>query len=453
MSALKRKRDPSGTASPVIHPDGQSSTMRASLETSLSELRATTARLESLLSTLPSTSQPRVALGEVLAPAQPLVPSPRASAETAGSTKSCASCSQLQSQLDTLRAQAKDHEREREAWRAFKSWWLASLERRERRRSQKRARPSSSSTGELRAKEGAPGSKRTRGQDGKRNEEERGGEGEGERLRTVLGTLDTETRRVWCEAGIIDSIEGASRELEESEVALPLHAMPSVAAVGKTGGTSNEDVDGTRSNIMAGEAREGEARRDASVVDATASADAIRASRIDAANRSNGTASPRKGHIATLPSTSTTARTPITRPNGTCSSHSASSSTASRPTPTTTRTPSTNSRTRPNAPPLAAHIDDHPIRNPHHRRTLLSSDCPDCSLFYSHLNAATSTGQGDAERAACSRHRSTFARAETPEGYWNIGFPDTQEAERVNEVARRGRGGGGGSGTAGGRDG
>ncbi|KAF8623257.1 hypothetical protein AX17_007503 [Amanita inopinata Kibby_2008] len=35
-----------------------------------------------------------------------------------------------------------------------------------------------------------------------------------------------------------------------------------------------------------------------------------------------------------------------------------------------------------------------------------------------------------------SRHRHHWARANTPPGYWNIGFPDTQEVENINEKAK-----------------
>ncbi|RPD61556.1 hypothetical protein L226DRAFT_485405 [Lentinus tigrinus ALCF2SS1-7] len=36
-----------------------------------------------------------------------------------------------------------------------------------------------------------------------------------------------------------------------------------------------------------------------------------------------------------------------------------------------------------------------------------------------------------------SRHRQHWARGETPPGYWNIGFPDTQEVEAMNAEAQR----------------
>ena len=38
-------------------------------------------------------------------------------------------------------------------------------------------------------------------------------------------------------------------------------------------------------------------------------------------------------------------------------------------------------------------------------------------------------------KKAISRHRHTWARGNTPPGYWNIGFPDTQEVGDINERA------------------
>ncbi|KAF8960813.1 DNA repair protein endonuclease SAE2/CtIP C-terminus-domain-containing protein [Flammula alnicola] len=42
----------------------------------------------------------------------------------------------------------------------------------------------------------------------------------------------------------------------------------------------------------------------------------------------------------------------------------------------------------------------------------------------------------DSHKKAISRHRHTWARAPTPPGYWNIGFPDTQEVGDINEKAK-----------------
>lgn len=40
-----------------------------------------------------------------------------------------------------------------------------------------------------------------------------------------------------------------------------------------------------------------------------------------------------------------------------------------------------------------------------------------------------------AHRQAVSRHRAQWERAPTPPGYWEIGFPDTQAVEKINEKA------------------
>ncbi len=40
-------------------------------------------------------------------------------------------------------------------------------------------------------------------------------------------------------------------------------------------------------------------------------------------------------------------------------------------------------------------------------------------------------------KQAISRHRQHWARAKTPPGYWNIGFPDTQEVAAMNAEAAR----------------
>jgi hypothetical protein len=37
---------------------------------------------------------------------------------------------------------------------------------------------------------------------------------------------------------------------------------------------------------------------------------------------------------------------------------------------------------------------------------------------------------------AISRHRHQWERAPTPPGYWNIGFPSTQEALEINKKAK-----------------
>ncbi|GLB40862.1 putative DNA repair protein endonuclease SAE2/CtIP C-terminus [Lyophyllum shimeji] len=63
-----------------------------------------------------------------------------------------------------------------------------------------------------------------------------------------------------------------------------------------------------------------------------------------------------------------------------------------------------------------------------------------CTRHQQHLSASTGDDTHQSEiashRQAISRHRHHWERAKTPPGYRNIGFPDTQEAEDINERAR-----------------
>ncbi|KAJ4479201.1 hypothetical protein J3R30DRAFT_2730972 [Lentinula aciculospora] len=49
---------------------------------------------------------------------------------------------------------------------------------------------------------------------------------------------------------------------------------------------------------------------------------------------------------------------------------------------------------------------------------------------------STSTSAIAAHKQGISRHRAAWARGNTPPAYWDIGFPDTQIAEEINERAR-----------------
>ncbi|EEB87232.1 hypothetical protein MPER_15504, partial [Moniliophthora perniciosa FA553] len=42
----------------------------------------------------------------------------------------------------------------------------------------------------------------------------------------------------------------------------------------------------------------------------------------------------------------------------------------------------------------------------------------------------------DLHKQAISRHRVRWARGQTPPGYWDIGFPSTQEAVDINQKAK-----------------
>ncbi|KAJ6625867.1 DNA repair protein endonuclease SAE2/CtIP C-terminus-domain-containing protein [Mycena sp. CBHHK59/15] len=51
-------------------------------------------------------------------------------------------------------------------------------------------------------------------------------------------------------------------------------------------------------------------------------------------------------------------------------------------------------------------------------------------------SAPKDTADITSHKQAISRHRHHWARASTPPGYWNIGFPSTQEAADINEKAK-----------------
>lgn len=42
----------------------------------------------------------------------------------------------------------------------------------------------------------------------------------------------------------------------------------------------------------------------------------------------------------------------------------------------------------------------------------------------------------EAHKQDISRHRQTWGRGKTPPDFWNIGFPNTQEVNEINEKAR-----------------
>ncbi|KAH9053114.1 hypothetical protein EDB87DRAFT_1653860 [Lactarius vividus] len=62
-----------------------------------------------------------------------------------------------------------------------------------------------------------------------------------------------------------------------------------------------------------------------------------------------------------------------------------------------------------------------------------SSSSP--TLVPSECDSTTRRDGAAAHRQAVSRHRAHWDRAPTPPGYWNIGFPDTQAVEKINEQA------------------
>lgn len=456
------------TSPPYPRDNAVQANLRHQLQLSLKELHSSSTRIEAILVQLGP--QPRFALSELAAPVQPST-ARSASSETALKSKStrqegtCTKCLEHQAKVTALQAQAREHEKEREAWKAFKSWWLASLSKRERghRRRKQLANDSTPNA--------SPASRN-------------GGSAE-EALRSVVRKLGPATRNVWERAGVISSSAGAGAEIadkkgregdvdsgqgrmegslgenagQQSELTLPLHAAPPSAAI------PSATIDPNRGP------------GDDNATDPVEVAPTHR--RDTAANHTGSSSVPpsRRPFIPTTttsrptPFTSTDAASTDTRPTSSGSTTTTRTSitrptpirtSPTKPTPTSTTstaprldlepttratsitTPHPTSTTR--AADLVGYVDSTPIRNPLHRRTMHASDCPDCTLFYSHLNdlapnshhrgSGSGLQAGDIERMACSRHRSTYKRAVTPDGYWNIGFPSTQEAEEVNAQAR-----------------
>ncbi|KAH9974510.1 hypothetical protein BJV74DRAFT_863381 [Russula compacta] len=117
---------------------------------------------------------------------------------------------------------------------------------------------------------------------------------------------------------------------------------------------------------------------------------------------------------------------------------------------------------------------DEVVRGRRHRHGLNAGECEECRGWYTAVGplpprlqaprwsspsrpssptlvasepASSGVGDGDSEisrsytagvnahRQAVSRHRAQWERPPTPPGYWEIGFPDTQAVEKINEQA------------------
>ncbi|TKY89316.1 hypothetical protein EX895_001847 [Sporisorium graminicola] len=450
---------------PLASPETNTFLIRTHLEQSLSELYASTSRIEALLHLLPpcpQASSSRSALAELHAPAQPAQPShpcsslaakPPAVAAAQPPSQCCECSAALQTELTSLRTQVARHARERDAWKAFKAWWLDSLAKRERRRSRHRRR------------------------DGHDTE---GGSGDGE-LARIVGKLDAQTKRVWVDAGVLaEHWEGCARETqtehqvqeEQSELTLPVHPASKVTASGSNGGrgmqkgVADSDVDAPPAACDPADA--------SSAPSESGPPPSSQRHKFEAVDRAGAAGAARKTGLAPTmaaanpaASTSRGAQTHASKRDAhpTGDVLEAPQDHEQRHPPTTLASRTTTAAAA--APAASPYIDTTPIRNRLTRRTLHASDCPDCTLFYTHLDcAATAAGstststsphqqqqqqqqhggavrggaggwrEGDVSRQACSRHRTTFARAPTPDGYWNIAFPSTQEADAINAGAR-----------------
>ncbi|KAG9479000.1 hypothetical protein GDO78_012591 [Eleutherodactylus coqui] len=62
------------------------------------------------------------------------------------------------------------------------------------------------------------------------------------------------------------------------------------------------------------------------------------------------------------------------------------------------------------------------VRNKEERRKLLGHTCKECELYYADLPEE----ERGKKLAACSRHRFRYIPPNTPENFWEVGFPSTQ---------------------------
>ncbi|KAH9929070.1 DNA repair protein endonuclease SAE2/CtIP C-terminus-domain-containing protein [Epithele typhae] len=97
---------------------------------------------------------------------------------------------------------------------------------------------------------------------------------------------------------------------------------------------------------------------------------------------------------------------------------------------------------------------DEVVRDKERRRQMHGHDCECCRDYYAALkpppprlqapmwrspssSPVKPVAEASTHKQTVSRHRATWARAKTPPGYWNIGFPDTQEVAALNAEANR----------------
>ncbi|KAJ7068233.1 hypothetical protein C8F01DRAFT_599368 [Mycena amicta] len=86
------------------------------------------------------------------------------------------------------------------------------------------------------------------------------------------------------------------------------------------------------------------------------------------------------------------------------------------------------------------------------RESLPAHDCPECTEYYDAIGimpprlhaplwrSPSSPPHSRADHVCMhkndiSRHRAAWSPAKTPPGYWNIGFPDSEEVKRINTRA------------------
>nr|XP_030698462.1 DNA endonuclease RBBP8 isoform X3 [Globicephala melas] len=66
------------------------------------------------------------------------------------------------------------------------------------------------------------------------------------------------------------------------------------------------------------------------------------------------------------------------------------------------------------------------VRKKEERRKLLGHTCKECAIFYYQYYADFPAEEREKKLASCSRHRFRYIPPNTPENFWEVGFPSTQ---------------------------
>ncbi|XP_059977759.1 DNA endonuclease RBBP8 isoform X3 [Lagenorhynchus albirostris] len=66
------------------------------------------------------------------------------------------------------------------------------------------------------------------------------------------------------------------------------------------------------------------------------------------------------------------------------------------------------------------------VRKKEERRKLLGHTCKECEIFYYQYYADFPAEEREKKLASCSRHRFRYIPPNTPENFWEVGFPSTQ---------------------------
>ncbi|KAL7753330.1 hypothetical protein RI367_001105 [Sorochytrium milnesiophthora] len=113
-----------------------------------------------------------------------------------------------------------------------------------------------------------------------------------------------------------------------------------------------------------------------------------------------------------------------------------SDATASSPAPTAshTATPATSARAPTSVRPTFKYTEV--VRKKDERRKMHGADCPCCTNWYKMTGFADLDGNAldiGAHKDLVSRHRNIFDQPQTPDGFWDVGFPSTQDVQAAKE--------------------